>query len=140
MPNTEHSLLDHVGIAVHSLDDAIPIWEAILGTPADGREIVGSQNVEVIFVGSGTGRIELLAPTAPGSAVARFLDRRGPGIHHLCYRVPDIRASLSDFQARGFEPIDAEPRAGAHGHQVAFLHPRPAGGVLIELLQATARP
>jgi methylmalonyl-CoA/ethylmalonyl-CoA epimerase len=127
--------LDHVGIAVPSIDEALPTWEAILGAAGSGRETVDSQGVEVVFVGSGAARVELVAPSGPDSPVARFLARRGPGIHHLGYRVPDIRAALADLEARGFELIDREPRAGAHGHQVAFLHPRAAGGVLVELVE-----
>jgi methylmalonyl-CoA/ethylmalonyl-CoA epimerase len=127
--------LDHVGIAVPSIDEALPTWEAILGAAGSGRETVDSQGVEVVFVGSGAARVELVAPSGPDSPVARFLARRGPGIHHLGYRVPDIRAALADLEARGFELIDREPRAGAHGHQVAFLHPRVAGGVLVELVE-----
>jgi methylmalonyl-CoA/ethylmalonyl-CoA epimerase len=128
--------LDHVGIAVPSIDEALPTWEAILGVAGSGRETVDSQGVEVVFVGSGAARVELVAPARPDSPVARFLARRGPGIHHLGYRVPDIRAALADLETRGFELIDREPRAGAHGHQVAFLHPRAAGGVLVELVEA----
>jgi methylmalonyl-CoA/ethylmalonyl-CoA epimerase len=127
--------LDHVGIAVPSIDEALPTWEAILGVAGSGRETVGSQGVEVVFLGSGAARVELVAPSRPDSPVARFLARRGPGIHHLGYRVPDIRAALADLEARGFELIDREPRTGAHGHQVAFLHPRAAGGVLVELVE-----
>ena len=127
--------VDHVGIAVPSLDEALPVWEELAGTRGTGRERVDSQGVEVVFVGSGAGRVELLAPTRPDSAVARFLERRGPGMHHLCYRVPDLRAALADFEARGYRLIDREPRSGAHGHRVAFLHPSAAGGVLVELLE-----
>lgn len=127
--------VDHVGIAVPSLDEAIPIWEAIVGAPATGRETVGGQGVEVVFLGAGAGRVELLAPTGPDSPVARFIDRRGSGLHHICYRVPDIRAALSAFADEGFELIDREPRSGAHGHRVAFMHPRSAVGVLVELVE-----
>lgn len=128
--------IDHVGIAVPSLDDALPLWESLVGARGTGREIVEGQGVEVVFVGAGRSRIELLAPTRPDSPVARFLERRGPGLHHICYRVADIRAALADLGARGFEPIDREPRSGAHGHQVVFLHPRSASGVLVELVEA----
>ena len=129
--------LDHVGIAVSSLDDALPLWESITGAEGSGREIVDAQRVEVIFVGTGPGRVELLAPTEPDSPVGRFLQRRGPGIHHLCYRVPDIAAALEQFRDEGYELIDQHARPGAHGHRVAFLHPRSTSGVLIELLEAT---
>jgi methylmalonyl-CoA/ethylmalonyl-CoA epimerase len=127
--------LDHVGVAVASLDDAIPLFEAMTGARATGRERVESQEVEVVFLGSGAGRVELLAPLGPTSPIARFLERRGPGMHHLCYRVPDLRAALEEHHAAGYELIDPEPRAGAHGHRVAFLHPRSTGGVLLELLE-----
>jgi methylmalonyl-CoA epimerase len=128
-------VLDHVGIAVPSLDEAIPLWEGILAASSSGRETVASQRVEVIFVGTGTGRVELLAPIGPQSTVARFLERRGPGVHHVCYRVPDIRAALAQFAAAGHQLIDREPRPGAGGHQVAFVHPRTTSGVLIELVE-----
>jgi len=128
-------VLDHVGIAVHSLDDSLARFESITAGKGHGRETVESQGVEVIFVGEGPGRLELLAPTRPDSPVARFLEKRGPGIHHLCYRVPDLAAELARCEAAGVELIDRVPRAGAHGHRVAFLHPRSTGGVLVELLE-----
>lgn len=128
--------LDHIGIAVASIDDALPIWSALSHGAVHGRQFVPEQQVEVAFIGTGPGKIELLAPTAPDSPVARFLERRGPGLHHLCYSVGDLPASLADHIAAGFEPIDRVPRRGAGGHLVAFLHPRTAGGVLVELLQS----
>jgi methylmalonyl-CoA/ethylmalonyl-CoA epimerase len=132
---SEHAL-DHVGIAVHSLDEAIPLWESLVGAPAEGRERVESQGVEVVFVGRGAGRVELLAPTRADSPVARFLEKRGPGVHHLCYRVAEIHAALQHFSEQGLQLIDQAPRPGAHGHQVAFLHPKSTGGALVELLQS----
>lgn len=129
--------LDHVGIAVRSLDESLPLFETIAGSPGYGRETVESQGVEAVFVGTGAGRIELLAPTRDDSPVAKFLAKRGPGMHHLCYRVPDVAGALRDFESRGYELIDREPRTGAHGHRVAFLHPKSTGGVLVELLQAS---
>jgi methylmalonyl-CoA/ethylmalonyl-CoA epimerase len=128
-------VLDHVGIAVHSLDQAIPLWEPLAGAACSPRDVVDTQGVEVVFLGSGPGRVELLAPTRPDSPVARFLERRGPGMHHLCYRVEHIEAALADFAALGYDLIDAEPRQGAFGHRVAFLHPRSTGGVLVELVE-----
>ena len=128
--------LDHVGIAVHNLDDSLPLFESITGGKGHGREVVESQGVEVVFVGSGAGRLELLAPVREDSAVAKYLARRGPGMHHLCYRVDDIVAELERHRAAGAQLIDEAPRPGAHGHQVAFLHPKSTGGVLMELLQA----
>ena len=128
--------LDHVGIAVHSLDESLPVFESITGGKGHGRERVEQQGVEVVFLGSGDGRLELLAPTRDDSAVAKFLARRGPGMHHLCYRVDDIVAELERYRAAGAQLIDEAPRPGAAGHLVAFIHPKSTGGVLIELLQA----
>jgi methylmalonyl-CoA epimerase len=128
--------LDHVGIAVHSLDDSLPVFESITGGKGHGRERVEQQGVEVVFLGSGDGRLELLAPTRDDSAVAKFLARRGPGMHHLCYRVGDVAAELDRYRAAGAQLIDETPRPGAAGHLVAFIHPKSTGGVLVELLQA----
>lgn len=128
-------ILDHVGIAVPSLDEALPVWETLLGARGSIREVVETQGVEVSFLGSGAGRVELLAPTRPDSTVARFLERRGSGMHHLCYRVPDLRSALDALEHEGYQPIDRAPRAGAHGHLIAFLHPASATGVLIELVE-----
>jgi methylmalonyl-CoA/ethylmalonyl-CoA epimerase len=127
--------LDHVGVAVPSLDAAVPLYELLTGGRGSPRERVESQRVTVVFVGAGPGRVELIEPTDPTSPVARFLERRGPGLHHLAYRVADIRAALRALVAAGVEPIDREPRAGAHGRRVAFLHPRTTGGTLIELIE-----
>jgi methylmalonyl-CoA epimerase len=128
--------LDHVGIAVHSLDDSLPVFESITGGKGYGRERVEQQGVEVVFLGSGDGRLELLAPTRDDSAVAKFLAKRGAGMHHLCYRVDDIVAELDRYRAAGARLIDEVPRPGAAGHRVAFIHPKSTGGVLVELLQA----
>lgn len=128
--------LDHVGIAVHSLDESLPVFESITGCKGHGRERVERQGVEVVFLGTGEGRLELLAPTRDDSAVAKFLARRGPGMHHLCYRVGDVAAELDRYRAAGAQLIDEVPRPGAAGHLVAFVHPRSTGGVLVELLQA----
>lgn len=128
--------LDHVGIAVHSLDDSLPLFESITGGKGYGRERVEQQGVEVVFLGSGDGRLELLAPTRDDSAVAKFLAKRGQGMHHLCYRVDDVAAELDRYRAAGAQLIDEAPRPGAAGHLVAFVHPKSTGGVLVELLQA----
>jgi methylmalonyl-CoA/ethylmalonyl-CoA epimerase len=128
--------LDHVGIAVASIDESLPLWESLTGGKGSAREVVETQGVEVVFVGAGAGRVELIAPLRPDSTVARFLERRGSGMHHLCYRVPDLRAALAEYAAEGYELIDREPRAGAGGHLVAFLHPRSMAGVLIELVES----
>ena len=129
--------LDHVAIAVRSIAQMQPLFESLTGGAGSARERVDAQGVEVVFVGEGTGRLELLEPTRPDSAIGRFLERRGPGLHHIAYRVPDIAAALADLEARGVELIDRQARPGAGGHLVAFLHPRSTGGVLVELVQAS---
>lgn len=128
--------LDHIGIAVPSLEDAIPQWETLLATTAGSRETVESQQVEVAFIGEGESRVELLAPLGPTSPVARFIERRGPGIHHVAFRVTDLPAALASLAAQGYSLIDETPREGAHGHRIAFLHPRSMNGTLVELIEA----
>ncbi len=124
--------LDHIGIAVSSIDSALGIYEA-LGLCASGREEVPSQRVRTAFLPVGGTRLELLEPTDQGSSVARFLSSRGEGIHHLCFRVEDLSATLDELAAKGYELIHREPVPGADGKRIAFLHPRAGRGVLIEL-------
>jgi methylmalonyl-CoA epimerase len=131
-------LLDHVGIAVISLDEAIPLWESLLSTRASDRETVDSQGVEVVFIGAASGRLELIAPLRPNSPVAQFLERRGPGVHHLGYQVPDLTAALEKLRGEGYALVDESPRTGAHGRRIAFLHPRALNGVLVELVEVTS--
>lgn len=127
--------LDHVALAVPSIADALPLYEFLTGGRGSPRERVEQQGVELTFVGAGPGRIELLEPLGPDSPVARFLERRGPGLHHIAYRVADVQAQLGRLTAAGMRAIDAHPRNGAHGRRVAFLHPKSTGGVLIELVE-----
>ena len=127
--------LDHVGIAVPSIDQAMPLFERLANARGREPEHVASQGVRVAFVGTGSARLELIEPVSPQSTIARFLEKRGPGLHHIAYRVPDIRAALADFEAQGVQLIDREPRPGAGGHMVAFLQPKTTGGVLVELVE-----
>ena len=131
-------ILDHVAIAVPSIAAALPHYQTLLSAVGSPPERVEDQGVSVVFVGSGAGKIELLEPLRNDSPVARFLAKRGPGLHHIAYRVPDVSAALEECAAEGLELIDREPRAGAHGRRVAFLHPRTASGVLIELVEDPA--
>lgn len=124
--------IDHIGIAVKSLSEAIPIWTTLLGQNPSGEEDVPTEGVRVALFGDGPGRIELLEPTGAESPIARYLERRGPGIHHVCFRVPDLEAALSNAEQVGLEPIPPRIREGSGGHRVAFLHPRSTGGMLIE--------
>lgn len=130
-------VLDHVAIAVPSIDDALPQYETLIGARGSLPETVASQGVRVVFIGSGPAAVELLEPLRADSPVARFLEKRGPGLHHIAYRVADIEAALAEQIAAGVEPIDRVPRAGAHGRRVAFLHPRSFSGVLVELVEAS---
>ncbi len=123
--------LDHVGVAVPSIQASAATFEPITGATCSSIEELPEHDVNVAFVGS----IELIEPRSSASPVARFLARRGPGIHHLAYRVSDLRATLRDLNTRGFQLIDEEPRPGARGHLVAFVHPKSTGGILIELVQ-----
>ena len=123
--------LDHVGIAVSSIQESAALLEPVTGHACSPVEELPDHGVNVAFIGL----LELLEPRSPDSAVARFIERRGSGLHHIAYRVPDLRAALAELNTRGFQLIDREPRSGARGHQVAFLHPRGTGGVLIELVQ-----
>lgn len=127
--------LDHVAIAVESIDDVLPALEAVTGARGSRRERIEAQGVELVFLGTGPGKLELLEPLGPDTPVGRFLDRRGAGLHHIAYRVSDLDGLLRDLAQRGVELIDRTARAGAHGHRVAFLHPRSTGGVLIELVE-----
>ena len=128
--------LDHVAIAVPSITAALPIFELMTGASGSPIEHVAAQRVDVSFVGSGEGRLELIQPTSPDSTVQKFLDRRGgPGLHHIAYRVADIEAALARLSESGIELIDQQPRLGAGGHRVAFLHPKSTHGVLIELVE-----
>jgi methylmalonyl-CoA epimerase len=127
--------LDHVAIAVPSIAAVLPLFESLSGGTGSPLEAVPSQQVNVAFVGTGTGRLELLEPSGAESTVQKFLDRRGPGLHHIAYRVTDIRSALRRLASQGFRLIDTEPRQGAGGHLVAFLHPQTTSGVLIELVE-----
>jgi methylmalonyl-CoA/ethylmalonyl-CoA epimerase len=126
--------LDHVGIAVRSIAEALRFYGA-LGLRLEGEEEVAGQAVRVAFLPLGETRLELLEPVSPESPIARHLERRGPGLHHLCVSVPDIRAAMKQLAGAGVELLSDEPQPGAHGCQVCFIHPKSAGGILIELSQ-----
>jgi methylmalonyl-CoA epimerase len=123
--------LDHIGIAVKSLD-AAKIYEA-LGLSIDHVEVVATQGVRTAFLSAGDSNIELLEPIGPDSTVAKFIEKRGEGIHHICFRVENIEEHLQSLKALGYRLINEAPVPGAHGCRVAFLHPAAGNGVLIEL-------
>ena len=126
--------IHHVGVAVSDLDAAIGTYRDLLGGEVEHRDTVEDQGVEAASVRVGTGRVELLRPLGDDTPVGRFLAKRGPGMHHIAYRVDDLRGELDRLAAAGIELIDAEPRTGLFGLQVAFVHPDAVHGVLTELV------
>jgi methylmalonyl-CoA/ethylmalonyl-CoA epimerase len=129
--------IDHLGVAVSSIDEALGVYRA-LGIVEERREVVESQKVVAAFLPVGESRVELLEPTSPDSPIAKFLARRGAGIHHVCFAVEDLDAALDDLAGKGFRLIHREGVPGADGKRVAFLHPEAGHGVLIELSEKKA--
>ena len=127
--------VDHIGVATRSIEESLKFWRDALGLEVRHTETVEEQGVHVAMLPAGEPRVELLEPTGPASPVAKFLEKRGPGIHHVAVRVEDIRASLARLKAGGARLIDEEPRVGAGGCLVAFVHPSASGGVLLELVE-----
>ena len=128
--------LDHIGIAVSNLDEALAFYRDALGLDIEAPEDVASQKVRAHFIDAGGAALELLEATDPSSPIAKYLQKHGPGLHHITLRVDDIVAALAQLKARGVRLIDETPRPGAHGSLVAFIHPSSAHGVLVELKQA----
>lgn len=127
--------IHHLGIAVASLAESLPVFKKLLGTEPSNQETVADQKVNVAVFQVGQSRIELLEPVSPDSTIARFLAKRGQGIHHLTLTVPDLSAALSELERDGVKLIDREPRVGAGNERIAFLHPSSTAGVLIELVE-----
>ena len=127
--------IQHLGVAVASIDDALAFWRDGLGLELKEIEVVEDQGVRVAILPIGDSRIELLEATGAQTPVGKFIAKRGAGIHHLCVEVDDINAKLAELKARGVRLIDEQPRTGAGGALVAFVHPSATGGVLIELTQ-----
>ena len=131
MPNSPR--VAHIGIAVTSLAEALPFYRDILGIAPHPPEI--ADGATIVSLPFGESEVELLEPCEPDSPIAKFLARRGPGIHHVCYRVPDLDAALTRARDAGYRLVDEVPRTGAGGCRIAFLHPRSTAGVLIELTE-----
>ena len=127
--------IDHIGVATDDLDGAIALYEGTLGMPIAHRETVESQGVEAVLLDIGDGHVELLRPLGPDTAVGKYLERRGPGLHHVAYAVDDIEGVLGKLQEAGIELIDSEPRVGIRDSRVAFVHPKSTGGVLTEIVE-----
>jgi methylmalonyl-CoA epimerase len=132
------AILDHVGIAIRNLDEALTFYRDALGLHVETPEDVASQHVRAHFIPAGQTALELLEPTSGESVVAKYVEKRGPGLHHITLRVDDIRAALAQLKARGARLVDEDPRPGAEGSLVAFVHPSSTHGVLVELKQAAA--
>jgi len=130
------AILDHIGIAVKDLPAALAFYRDALGLEIDAPEEVTSQRVRAHFVPVGESKLELLEATAPDSPIAKYVEKRGPGLHHITLRVEDIHAALAELKARGAKLVDEQPRPGAEGALVAFIHPAATHGVLVELKQA----
>ena len=128
--------IHHVGVAVADLDEAIATWERLFGATVEHRDALGEQGVEAVSLLVGEGRVELLAATGEDTPVGRFLARRGPGMHHLALESADVEATLRDLEAAGAELVDAHPRRGLFGKQVAFVHPNAVHGVLTEVVSS----
>ncbi len=132
--------LDHVGIAVHDLETEIERYRAAFGVEPVHRETVESQGVEEVLFAVGTSYVQLLRPLGPDTPVGRHLATRGPGVHHVAYRVERVSDALERLRAEGLVLIDEEPRPGSRGTTIAFVHPKAMGGVLLELVQEADAP
>ena len=128
--------IDHVGVAVEDLEEAVALYSERLGMAVEHRETVEEQGVEAVLLGVGESHVELLRPLGADTAVGRFLARRGPGLHHVAYGTADIDAALDAAREAGLRLIDERPRTGIRNSRVAFLHPKSTGGVLTELVEA----
>ena len=127
--------IDHIGVATDDLDGAIALYEQTLGMPIAHRETVESQGVEAVLLDVGDGHVELLRPLGPETPVGRYLERKGPGLHHVAYAVDDIEGVLGRLKESGIELIDSEPRVGIRDSRVAFVHPKSTDGVLPEIVE-----
>ena len=129
--------INHIAIIVPDLEGAVAFWEGALGLKLARTESVPEEGVDVAFLPIGGSNVELLKPTVADSGVARFLEKRGPGIHHLCFEVDDIEATLDQLRAKNVQLINEQPQTGHGGRKYAFVHPKSTGGVLVELYQLT---
>jgi len=127
--------IDHIGVAVEDLDDAIALYGERFGMPVEHRETLEEQGVEAVLLGVGESHVELLLPLGPDTAVGKFLARSGPGLHHVAYGTDDIESAIEFVRTAGIGLIDEQPRTGIRGCRVAFLHPKSTGGVLTELVE-----
>jgi methylmalonyl-CoA epimerase len=132
------SRIDHIGVAVEQIDEALELYRDSFELDVAHREVVEEQGVEAVLLDVGENHVELLAPLAPDTPVGKFLAKQGPGLHHVAYQVTDIEATLEALKQAGLRLIDEQPRAGIRGSRVAFMHPRASAGVLTEIVQPAA--
>jgi len=129
------TIIDHVGVAVKSIEDSLKFWEGTLGIKCTGVEEVAEQKVKTAFLPLKDSEVELLEAMSDDSPVAKFIEKKGEGIHHLALKVDDLEACLAELRTKGIKLIDETPRKGAGGAMIAFIHPKATGGILIELSQ-----
>lgn len=129
--------IEHIALAVSDLQAAVNHYKDVWGLDVEHQEVVEDQGVEEVTLPLGASYLQLLAPTGPDSTVAKFIDRRGEGLHHIAYEVDDLEATLQELKDKGVPLIDEQPRRGGRGHMVAFVHPKGNHGLLVELIQAT---
>jgi methylmalonyl-CoA/ethylmalonyl-CoA epimerase len=132
--------VEHIGIAVRSLDQSVPLYEKLLHTPCYKREMVDSEQVDTAFFLQGDTKIELLQSLNPEGVIARFIEKKGEGMHHIAFEVDDILAEMARLQQAGFELLNPEPKKGADNKLICFLHPKGTGGVLVELCMEIKSP
>lgn len=130
---TDRPVIAHIGVAVESIEGALPFYRDVLGLTAGAPE--ESDGARIVSLDFGGSEVELLEPRTAESPIAKFLARRGPGIHHVCYRVPDLDRALEACRAAGYRLVDETPRIGAGGHRIAFVHPKSTAGILLELTE-----
>lgn len=131
--------IDHIGIAVSNLQEALSFWQATLGIELHGVEEVAEQKVRTAFLPIDDIEVELLEATSPDSTIAKFIEKRGEGLHHIAIRVEDVEAALAELKGKGVQLIDEKPRDGAGGTRIAFVHPKSTHGVLLELCERKKR-
>ena len=127
--------IDHIGIAVEDLEQSIKIYSDLFGKIPDDLCVLESEKVKIAFFDVGSSSVELLQATSEDSPIAKYIEKKGPGIHHICYRVENLEYSMKDLVSKGYRCIDSIPRSGAHNTKVCFFHPKDFGGVLVELSQ-----
>jgi methylmalonyl-CoA/ethylmalonyl-CoA epimerase len=129
------SKIDHIGIAVNSIEDSIKLYSELLGVQPSGEEVLEDRGLKVAFLDMGDTRIELLEPLHENSQVSKFLEKKGPGFHHMAYEVENVSESIEKAKKLGFKPLTDEGQPGAHNTTIVFLHPKSANGILTELVQ-----